>query len=110
MQSLVWAVNEGIKAGDQELIRDYFKGYVKSYNVTSVALVDNSGKFIITTDQKLEGEKYEGPYTHIFAETHEIICEFDSDRGEYLVASPIYGEVGMMGYLFYLFRPDNIGF
>lgn len=108
MQTWVWLVQSEVEAGHMDDLRDHFRNFVKTYNVTSVALVDNLGNFILTTDQKLEGEQYEGPYIEVFANATEIICEYESDRGEYLVAAPVMGENTMLGYLFFLFRRDEL--
>lgn len=111
MQSLVWAVSGAMTEGKTEKVREYFRGLVKSSsNVSTCALVDTKGNFVITTDQKLEGEKYDGPYSEVFVNSTEIICEYESDRGEYLVSAPLLGENGKLGYLFFLYAPDQLSF
>lgn len=97
MKPLVWAVRAELTRGNQEQIDQYFKQLVKSDKIQEVTLLDKTGKIILSSNKKNEGNNLDTDYANevIKIEASTIITETDV----LAIASPVMGLDDRLGTL-----------
>lgn len=72
MKTFVWSVRGEMIRGNQEQVDQYFTQLVKVDNIEEIALVDNDGTTIISTNKKNEGMKYSGESSEAILKSDQV--------------------------------------
>ena len=104
VRPLVWLYRDNILNSNTKAISLYSDDLVKSKGFRRIALVDNNGNIITSTDKYLEGKNYSaiGPQTDLTRDSTYI--RFQDTL--FVVTSPVTGPTNRLGTLEMLYAPQ----
>lgn len=99
----VWALRTEMLQGNLNQVNLYINDLVKEENFTSIAVTDENGTIVASTDKKFEGQAFSQLAHERFLNSDKTIVEKNKDD-ELVMSSPIMGFNNRLGTLYLQYK------
>jgi len=104
---LVWNIRSEMLRGNMDQIDLFFTDFVKEKNFIFIMLVEPTGKVILSTDKRLEGNKLDDKDLEDLVSADSTSVNKNKD-GIMIVSAPVMGYDKQLSTLIFGYRPETL--
>jgi hypothetical protein len=103
---LVWAVGKNMMRGNFDEINEYMERLVQEKGFKEILLVDTTGTIVLSTDKKVQGQKFGNYYPVEFLQANDVVII--SDSVNIRAVAPVMGLNSRLGTLVITYGLEKI--
>lgn len=103
---LVWAVRKDMMRGNFDEINEYMERLVQEKGFKKILLVDTMGTIVLSTDKKMQGQKFVDHYPVEFLQANDVVINTDSVNIR--AVAPVMGLNSRLGTLVITYGLEKI--
>ncbi|NND07131.1 MAG: hypothetical protein HKN87_12195 [Saprospiraceae bacterium] len=105
MEPFGWTIRDELLSDNLEKVHQYLTQYVKHPSIELLAVIDDEGTILSSTDKKIEKRKFDDVFPKYTL--HETKLVINKSVGQIHVSQPLMGFDTPLGSIYMIFNPSN---
>ena len=106
MEPFGWTIRDEMLSGNLEKVNQYLSQYVKHPSVKLLAVIDDAGMILSSTDKKIEKRMFADVFPN--QTLHETKLMINRNAGQIHISQPLMGFDNRLGSVYMIFSPSNV--